>query len=93
MPLDGLGFLADTCCPHYDSEAERRPTVHDFVGRGLVPPVLALTDGAAAHFIGRRLHRIVTWMPTASAFTVRSRGGVVVESELPASRLPPLQPR
>jgi peptidase E len=25
MPLDGLGFLADTCCPHYDSEVERRP--------------------------------------------------------------------
>ena len=93
MPLDGLGFLADTCCPHYDSEADRRPTVHDFVGRGIVPPVLALTDGAAAHFIGRRLHRIVTWMPTASAFTVRQRGGVVIENELPAARLQPLQPR
>jgi peptidase E len=91
-PLECLGFLPATCCPHYDGEAERRPAVHDFVGGGIVPPVLALNDGAAAHFIGRRLHRIVTWKPTARAFTVRKRRGEVTETELPWTPLQPVQP-
>ena len=87
-PLDCLGFLPGACCPHYDSEADRRPSVHDFVERRLVPPETALHDGAAAHYIGRSLHRIVTWTPTAKAFDVRNRRGVVVETELRARRLP-----
>jgi peptidase E len=91
-PLECLGFLPAACCPHYDGEAERRPAVHDFVAGGIVPPVLALNDGAAAHFIGRRLHRIVTWKPTARAFTVRKRRGEVTETELPWTPLQPVQP-
>ena len=92
-PLDCLGFLAGTCCPHYDGEAERRPAVHEFVARGLVPPVLALNDGAAAHFVGRKLHRVVTWKSTADAFVVRKRRGQVVEEAMPATRLRRVQPR
>jgi dipeptidase E len=92
-PLDCLGLLPGTCCPHYDSEADRRPSVHDLVGRAAVAPVLALDDGAAAHFIGRRLHRIVTWLPTAQGYTVRRRRGQVVESELPSTRLRSHRPR
>jgi len=93
MPLACLGFLPDTCCPHYDSEADRRPTVHDLVGRSVVPPVLALHDGAAAHFIGRRLHRVVTWKPTAKGLAVRRLRGQTVETELPATRLRAHRPR
>lgn len=92
-PLDCLGFLPDTCCPHYDSEPERRPSVHEFVERGLVSPVLALDDGAAAHFIGRTLHRVVTWRPTAKGHIVQRRRGQVVETELPSTRLRAHRPR
>lgn len=92
-PLDCLGFLPHTCCPHYDSEADRRPSVHQMVARDLVPPVTALHDGAAAHFVNRSLHRILTWTPGAKAFDVRKRRGVVVETELPAVRLPVRRPR
>jgi dipeptidase E len=93
MPLDCLGFLRNTCCPHYDSEADRRPSVHDFVKRGLVKPVLALHDGAAAHYVGHNLHRIVTWKSTARACTVRRARGQVVEHELAAVKLRPVRPR
>ena len=27
-PLDCMGFLPGSCCPHYDGEAERRPAYH-----------------------------------------------------------------
>lgn len=92
-PLDGLGLLPDACCPHYDSEPDRRPTVHELVSRGDMPPVLALHDGAAAHFVGRSLHRIVTWKPTAQGHLVRRLRGQVVESELPSTRLRAHRPR
>lgn len=92
-PLDCLGFLKDTCCPHYDSEADRRPSVHDFVARDLVRPVLALNDGTAAHFTGRSLHRIVTWRPTGRGYQVRKVRGRVVETELPHRELAPYSPR
>jgi dipeptidase E len=92
-PLDCLGFLPAACCPHYDSEPERRPSVHDFVERGLVPPVLALNDGAAAHFVGRALHQVVTWKPTAQGYLVRRHRGQVIETELPSVRLRAHRPR
>lgn len=92
-PLDGLGFLPAACCPHYDSEVDRRPAVHDLVVRAVLPPVLALDDGAAAHFIGRTLHRIVTWKPTAQGHTVKRLRGQAVESELESIRLRAHRPR
>jgi peptidase E len=88
-PLPCLGLLPNACCPHYDSEPDRRPSVHDLLEQGAVPPVLALHDGAAAHFVGRSLERILVWQPTAKAFDVRWTRGRIVEMELPATRLPP----
>jgi peptidase E len=86
-PLDCMGILPNTCCPHYDGEADRRPSVHELLANGVVPPVLALNDGTAAHFVGRRLHRVVTWRPTGQAFHVRARRGTVIETALPSTRL------
>jgi peptidase E len=92
-PLDCLGFLKDACCPHYDSELERRPSVHDLLSNGDIRPVLALDDGAAAHFIGTTLHRVVTWRPAAGGFLVRSDRGRVIETQLPAVALHDYRPR
>jgi peptidase E len=82
-PLPCLGWLPGACCPHYDGEADRRPAVHDFVAKGLVPKTLALDDGAAAHFYGRKLVRIVTWRPKAGAYRVQRKRRQFVETPLP----------
>ena len=50
--LDGLGFLPGSACPHYDSEAQRRPAYQRFVAEGALPPGYAADDGAALHFAG-----------------------------------------
>ena len=86
-PLTCMGLLPNTCCPHYDSEPERRPSVHAFVEQSMVPRVLALHDGAAGHFVGRTLHRTLVWTPSAKAFAVAKRRGQVVETELASVRL------
>jgi dipeptidase E len=85
LPL--LGFLPGTCCPHFDSEAERRPVLQRLVATRAVPKALALDDGAAAHFVGRRLARIVSAQPTGGGYEVRRVGSRAVETELPVVRL------
>jgi len=86
-PLRCLGWLPGACCPHYDGEAERRPTVHRFVAKGIVPEMLTLDDGAAAHFVGRKLKRLVCSHTNAGAYLVRREGRNVIETALPVTRL------
>jgi peptidase E len=88
-PLPCLGFLPGTCCPHFDSEPERRPTLHHLVAARTVTKALALDDGAAAHFVGRRLSRIVSARPSARGYEVRRNGSQSIETALPTVRLAP----
>jgi peptidase E len=78
-----LGFLPGTCCPHFDGEPERRPALHRLVAKGVVSGALALDDGAAAHFIGRSLSRIVVSRPHARGYHVQRNGSRAVEEVLP----------
>ena len=80
----GLGLLPGTCCPHYDGEPERRPVLHRLVERGSVRRAIALDDGAAAHFVGRSLLRIVASRPGARGYDVWRSGSRSVETALPA---------
>jgi len=73
-PLPCLGWLPHACCPHYDGEKDRRPSVHKFVAKGTAPETLALDDGAAAHFVGRKLVRIVASRENAGGYCVRRSG-------------------
>jgi dipeptidase E len=87
--LPCLGFLPGTCCPHFDGEPERRPALHRLVATGAVARALALDDGAAAHFVGRRLSHVVTSRPSAGAYQVRRNGAQAVEIPLPVVRSSP----
>ena len=79
---DGLGLIKGTACPHYDSEPGRRAVFKDLVARrkGLG---YAADDGAALHFVGRRLHEVVSSRSESRAYRVRVHAGEVTESDLP----------
>jgi peptidase E len=80
-------MLPDTCCPHYDGEFERRPAVHQLVASGEVPTTLALDDGVGAHFVGRKLHKVISARPSASAYRVARRRREAVETPIIAEGL------
>jgi peptidase E len=80
---DGLGLLPGSACPHYDGEARRRPTFHRLVGDGMLPAGLAADDGAAVHFVNRRILRCIASRPKAKVYRVERRHGQVVETALP----------
>lgn len=86
-PLGGLGFLAGSCCPHYDSERERRPAFHRLIARGAVAGGVAADDGVALHYVNDVLARVVSSRPRARAYAVRRSERRVVERPLRAHRL------
>jgi dipeptidase E len=87
---DGLGLLPGSACPHYDGEAQRRPTFHRLIRQKTLPPGVAADDGAALHYVGRQLHRCVASRPGARAYRVaRGDNGRVVEDALPTTLLRP----
>ena len=78
---DGLGLIDATACPHYDGEAERRPTYHRLVAEGF-PGGFAADDGAAFYFRGTELVEAVSSRPGAGAYRVALVEGHAVESRL-----------
>ncbi|MGD6942376.1 Type 1 glutamine amidotransferase-like domain-containing protein [Cytobacillus gottheilii] len=69
-PLTCLGFLQGSNCPHYDGEAERRPSYHQLISAAKIKPGVAADDGVALHYIGQELTKIVSSRASAKAYTV-----------------------
>ena len=84
---DGLGFVAGSFCPHYDSESLRRPRYHELVGAGTLPDGYAADDGVGLLFSGDQLAEIVAVMPESRAFRVTRSGSGVEETSIKPRRL------
>ena len=76
-----LGFLPGSFCPHYDGEALRRSTYHQFILDGL-PDGYAADDSAALHFVGTELVEAISSQPNARAYRVEHQGDSVTEAPL-----------
>ncbi|MGW1017029.1 Type 1 glutamine amidotransferase-like domain-containing protein [Streptomyces niveus] len=71
---DGLGLLAGSVCPHYDSEPGRRPSYRKAVGTGMLPAGWAVDDGVGALFEDGLLTEAVTRVPEAVLYRVEPGG-------------------
>ena len=60
----------------------------ELLGSQEAAATIALDDGAAAHYVGRKLIRVVSARPKALGYTIRRRGGSVLETPLSVVRLP-----
>ena len=89
-PLDCLGLLPGSCCPHYDGEAERRPAYHAMLQSGEIRPGYAIEDTVAVHFRHGRLERVVSKKPGAKAYYVSADSASVRELPLEVTLLPRL---
>lgn len=85
--LDCLGFLPGSNCPHYDSEALRRPTYQRMVAGGKIAEGYAADDGVALHFIDGRLVRAVSNRPRARGWHLSRNGKRALERALPTRYL------
>jgi dipeptidase E len=77
-----LGFLEGSHSPHYDTEADRRPTYHRLIGSGQLKPGYACDDNAGIYFEGATVKRVVSARAGAKAYYVSAVGGKVTEKVL-----------
>ena len=85
--LDCLGFLPGSNCPHYDSEALRRPTYRELVASSKISEGVAADDGAALQYVDGKLLRAVASRPRAQAYRVTRNGRRAIEKVLPTQYL------
>ena len=81
-PLDCLGFLPGSCCPHYDGEAQRRPSYHRLLAAGEISAGVAIEDWTGVHFKDTEVYKVVSSKRGARAYSVRAVYGSVQEVAL-----------
>ena len=79
---DGMGLVAGSTCPHYDSEARRRPLYQKLVRDGALDPGYATDDGVGLHYVDGVLHEAVSDTDGASAWRVDRAGETRVPARL-----------
>jgi len=77
--LPCLGILPGSCCPHFDSEAERRPSYIAMVKEKRISPGIAFDDLCMGHFKDGELHRVIAANETAQAYRLSDAGAVLVD--------------
>jgi dipeptidase E len=85
-PVDGLGLLPFSNCVHYGCDSNRRKAYHDLLQTGMRSGYAA-EDGAALHFAGTDLLRVVASRPEARAYRLDADGEGVVEMRLDTAYL------
>lgn len=85
-PINCLGFLKGSNCPHYDGETERRPAYHKLMETNKLHSGIALDDGVAIHYKEKEIHKIVSSRLNAKAYSVSLEKGIT-ERELHAEYL------
>jgi peptidase E len=79
--LEGLGLLPFSNCVHYEPGGKRHAAYHGFLREGMRAGYAA-EDGAALHFKGEELGRVVSSRPRAHAYRLESSGRRVVEMRI-----------
>ncbi len=91
--VEGLGLLPFSNCVHYQPTSERRLAYHQMLREGMRAGYAA-EDGAALHFIGTDLSRVIASRPAARGYRLDAAGERVVEMRLATTYLgdaPPVQ--
>jgi len=85
--MNCLDFVPGCCCPHYDGEADRRPSVHDMIKNDKFPSCLAIEDGAALHYKNGKLLTSVSFYKNKKSYLVKNTSSGVFEEEITSIQL------
>jgi len=80
--MDCLSLLPGTCCPHYNSEDDRRPTVHKLIKNDIISDCYASEDGAALHFDNGTLKTSISFYKDSNSFLVKKVDDTIIEDKI-----------
>ena len=81
--MNCLAFTKGTCCPHFDEEPERRPTVHRMIKDKDISECIAIDGGCALHLINETPHGSIVFSENKNAYCVSIESDVIIESPYP----------
>jgi dipeptidase E len=84
--VKGMGLLPFSNCVHYERDSKRRSSYHAFLREGMLAGYAA-EDGAALHFTGTELSRVVASRPNARGYRLDVAGRRVVEMRIATTYL------
>ena len=75
-----MNFVKGTCCPHYDEEPERKPTVKELISKNKVKRIYAVDGGAALHIKNEKNFKSVSFKNYKNAYEVTIDKNNVIEN-------------
>lgn len=86
-PINGLGFLTGSVCPHCDSEESRVSTYIEYLEKDQIPFGYALDDGVALHFKDGHLLKVVASKSDAQAYFISKKDTSIDKNQLKITTL------
>ena len=76
-----LGFIDGMCCPHYQEEKERRPSVHKMMKNDKLMSGWSIDGGAAVHFKNGNYYKSFRFYENSSVYYVSKYDKKVIEEK------------
>ena len=80
--LDCLSFTKGNCCPHYDEEPERKPTLSNFILNDEINDCYAIDGGCALHLKNDQIYKSIAFNDDKNSFLVEKENGKIKETVL-----------
>ena len=80
--MECLSFTKGNCCPHYDEESERKPSLSQFINEDILRDCYAIDGGCALHVKNDELYKAISFMDDKNSFLVKKENGEIKEEPL-----------
>jgi len=77
--MDCLGFIEGACCPHYDEEPQRKPSLNKFITEKALKSCYAVDGGCALHIEDEKEFKSVVFSKNKNSFLVEMKDNKVTE--------------
>ncbi len=77
--MDCLGFIEGACCPHYDEEPQRKPSLNKFITEKVLKSCYAVDGGCALHIEDEKEFKSVVFSKNKNSFLVEMNDDKVTE--------------
>ena len=77
--MDCLCFIEGACCPHYDEEPQRKPSLNKFITEKVLKSCYAVDGGCALHIEDEKEFKSVVFSENKNSFLVEMKGNKVAE--------------
>ena len=77
--MECLSFIKGNCCPHYDEEAERKPSLSRFITENTLSDCYAIDGGCALHIKNDTQYKSISFVTDKNSFLVKKENEEIIE--------------